>query len=587
VPGAAIGDGRHRPDSRSEDADLIDRRDPRRKSGESDTPTGSGPRQLPSEAMARGHGLTGGAASHRRAANRAGTTGPIDGRPDSVSRSVVATAAAGPMEQTKRDLQMAGMAMLMSLATSVTVGGPFPVSPGPAQVDPRPRSQTVAAGSSTPPDVVPSGKLGALTARLRTDHLVRNSLYLILSTAVQAGLGFAFWIIAARLFSTADVGRASSLISAAILVAFLALLGLNSTFVRFLPIEPNRDALITAGILLVGVCGAAIGLAYVLLTPLIAPKLAFVAHNPVLAVGFVLLAAAAAVNLLTDSIFIAVRKAGYNAAIDGGIGGLAKLVSCVALVGTGAYGLFCASVGGFAVAALASLVLMTKVLRWRPTLRSSRQALWPLLRFSGANYAGNMLNMLPTLVVPLIVLDREGAPAAAYYFVAFQTVTLLYSGAAAVEQAFLAEGAHDGVVGRELRRRSLRLVMALCVPAWLVLTVAAHWIMLAFGVRYSLHATDGLIVLAAAAVPLALMNWSLTLLRLSGHLRAIVVSNAVYVAAISGVAWILAPRGLTAVCAAWPIGALLATITAGVAALTTVSRAANARHRRAPQPRGA
>lgn len=543
MPGAAIGDGRHRPDLRGEDADLIDRRDPRTR-----------------------------------------TSSPVDARPSSVSRNAVIAAPAGPMEQTKRDLQMAGMAMLMSLATSVTVGGPFPSGPDAVQLYQRPRSPAGAPGSGAPPEVAPSGMLGALTARLRTDHLVRNSLYLILSTAVQAGLGFAFWIIAARLFSPVDVGRASSLISATVLVAFLALLGLNSTFVRFLPIEPNGDALITAGILLVGICGAAIGLAYVLLTPLIAPKLAFVAHNPVLAVGFVLLAAAAAINLLTDSIFIAARKAGYNAVIDGGIGGLAKLVSCVALVGTGAYGLFCASAGGFAAAALASLVLMTKVIRWRPTLRSSRQALWPLLRFSGANYAGNMLNMLPTLIVPLIVLDRKGASSAAYYFVAFQTVTLLYSGAAAVEQAFLAEGAHDGVVGRELRRRSLRLVMALCVPAWLVLTVAAHWVMLAFGVKYSLYATDGLMVLAAAAVPLALMNWSLTLLRLTGHLRAIVVSNAVYVVAISGAAWILVPRGLTAVCAAWPIGALLATITAGVAALTAVPRA---RHRRAPQARRA
>jgi O-antigen/teichoic acid export membrane protein len=420
--------------------------------------------------------------------------------------------------------------------------------------------------------------------RLRTDHLVRNSLYLILSTAVQAALGFAFWILAARLFSPADVGRAGSLISATALIGFLALLGLNSTFVRFLPIEPNRDALMTAGIVLVGTCGAVGGFVYVLLTPLIAPRLAFVAHSPVLAVGFVLLAAAAAVNLLTDSIFIAARKAGYTVVIDGGIRGLSKLVSCVVLVGTGAYGLFCASGAGFAAAALASLVLMTKVVRWRPSLRSARQALWPLLRFSGANYAGNMLNMLPTLIVPLIVLDREGASTAAYYIMAFQTVTLLYSGAAAVEQAFLAEGAHDGVVGRELRRRSLRLVMILCVPAWLVLTVAAHWIMLAFGVKYSLNATDGLIVLAAAAVPLGLMNWSLTLLRLAGQLRAVVVSNAVYVAAISGAAWILAPRGLTAICAAWPIGALLATITAGVAAKATLPQA---RHRRAPQARRA
>src|ERR1017187_1104968 len=42
-----------------------------------------------------------------------------------------------------------------------------------------------------------------------TDHLVRNSLYLILSSGLQAALGFAFWIITARLFSTAALKPAS------------------------------------------------------------------------------------------------------------------------------------------------------------------------------------------------------------------------------------------------------------------------------------------------------------------------------------------------------------------------------------------
>jgi O-antigen/teichoic acid export membrane protein len=130
--------------------------------------------------------------------------------------------------------------------------------------------------------------------------MVRNSLYLMLSSALQASLGFAFWIIVARLFSPADVGRASSLISATTVIAYLALLGLNSTLVRFLPTAQNRDALITAGLLLVAGCGAGIGLLYVLATPLIAPRLAFVAHHAGLAAGFVLLAAAASVNLLTD-----------------------------------------------------------------------------------------------------------------------------------------------------------------------------------------------------------------------------------------------------------------------------------------------
>ena len=418
--------------------------------------------------------------------------------------------------------------------------------------------------------------------RIWTDHMVRNSLYLILSSGLQAALGFAFWIITTRLFSPADVGRASSLISATTVIAYLALLGLNSTLVRHLPTAPDRDALITAGLLLVAGCSAGIGLLYVLLIPVLAPRLAFVRHQPALAAGFVLLTAAVAVNLITDSVFIAARKAGYSALTDGGVGGVSKVVWVVILMGTGAYGLFCASLGGIAAAALASLVLMSTVLHWRPSLRKPLRTLRPLLRFSGANYAGNVLNMLPILVVPLIVLDRLGAPAAAYYFVAFQVATLLYATAYAVEQTFLAEGARADADWPELRRRSRRLLMALCLPACAALVVTAHWVLLAFGTKYSQHGTPSLILLAITAIPLAANNWLWTVLRLSGRLRALVLSSGVYAIAICGLAWFLAPHGLGALTAAWPIGGLLG---AAAAALAAAARNAPPRHRRTVRTR--
>ena len=90
-------------------------------------------------------------------------------------------------------------------------------------------------------------------------------------------------------------------------------------------------------------CAAAgLGLLYVAVIPVLAPPLAFVSASPAFAAGFMLLTSVGAVNLLTDSVFIAARKSGYNALVDGGIGGLSKLVFAVVLAGTGSYGLFSA-----------------------------------------------------------------------------------------------------------------------------------------------------------------------------------------------------------------------------------------------------
>jgi O-antigen/teichoic acid export membrane protein len=484
------------------------------------------------------------------------------------------------------------MAALVSLAVATASTVSLPA----IQVEPRPPVGDVPAqrahGPVTPrtePGVQP-GRWRTLWARLLTDHLVRNSLYLVLSSGVQAALGFVFWIIAARLFSAADVGIASSLITATALIAYLALLGLNSTLVRYLPGARDPDGLITAGLLLVALSGAGIALIYLLLTPAIAPRLAFVEHRPLLAIGFVMLTGAAAVNLLTDSIFIASRRADYAALTDGGIGGITKIVFAVALVGTGAYGLFAASVGGFAAAAVASLVLMITALRWRPTLRKPLRTLRPLLRFSAANYAGNVFSLLPTLVVPLIVLDRIGAPEAAYYFVAFQVATLLYAATYAVGQTFLAEGSHADEDWEELLRRSRRVLTALCLPGCLVLIAAAHWVLLAFGPRYSQNGTLCLILLVVAAIPIAMNTWLQTVLRLLGQLRPIVVSNGVYGVAICGLAWVLAPYGLNALTAAWVVGALLGTAAAAVPCMTALRHRRAAmlpRHRRTARTRSA
>ena len=201
-----------------------------------------------------------------------------------------------------------------------------------------------------------------------------------------------------------------------------------------------------------------------------------------------------------------------------------------------------------------------------------------MLRFSSANYAGYICALLPTLVVPLIALDRLGASAAAYYFVAFQIATLLYSAVYAVEQAFLAEGSHNDTDWQETRKRSRRFAVALFVPACLVLIVAAHWVMLTFGARYSHYGTSGLMVLALAVIPIAANNWSWTVLRLTGRLRALVLSAGVYALAICGLAWFLAPHGLTALAVSWPIGCSLSAIVASVAVAVTPRRAP--RHRR-------
>ena len=244
---------------------------------------------------------------------------------------------------------------------------------------------------------------------LRGNHMARNSMWLLLNTGLQAGLGFVFWILVAHVFVPTAVGRATSLLSATTLIAYVALLGIGTTLVRYLPSSDHRDTLITAGLLVVASFSAVLALGYAVAAPAFSSSIAFLAHRPLFVVGFVFLAVATTINLVTDAVFIAYRRAGVNALVDGGIGGVTRLLLIPLVAGSGAYGLYSASVGGFATAAIASLTLIWTRLRVRPRLEGSLAVMRPLLRFSGANYLGGVFTLAPAFIVPLIVLARLGA----------------------------------------------------------------------------------------------------------------------------------------------------------------------------------
>lgn len=445
--------------------------------------------------------------------------------------------------------QMAGIAALLALANDV------------ASVTRTGELRKISAEGE--PE---QGRFRVLWERLRQDQMMLNSLYLVLNTGLLAGFGFAFWIITAHLFSVPDVGKASALVSAAGLIGNCALLGLNNGIGRYLPESRNPDRLISSGIALVGMCGMVGAIIYLLLLSFIAPDLGFVEKSPALAFGFALITATESVNTLTDSIFVATRNAKYTAFVDGIIGGAGKVILAFFFAGAGTYGLFVASASGFVLACIASLLLIYTVMHTRLDLRRPLKTLKPLFGFAGANYVGNVFNMIPGLAVPVILLDRLGSSAAAYFFVVFQIVQIVYAAALALEQTFLAEGSRADADMRALKRRSARMLVMFCVPTALGIIAVGRFLLLAFGGAYASNGFVSLVILCLAAGPIAANYWYLTVLRLAGKLHAIVVVNATYAVATCIAVWVGASHGLTGVAAGWLVGALIATCVAVVAA---------------------
>jgi O-antigen/teichoic acid export membrane protein len=416
--------------------------------------------------------------------------------------------------------------------------------------------------------------IGGRLRRAQKDELLVNSLYLMLSSASTAALGFVFWIVVARVYSATDVGLATSLLSATTVISMLSLLGFGSSFVRFLPKSVNRDREISSGLIAAGTTALIGASIYVLLIPQLADKLEFVRSSGWETAGFVAMTAFAAVNLLTDSVFVAYRAARFNFFIDGLFQSGSKLGLLFVFAGSGAFGIF--SAGGVAstLAVLASVWFLMRRFAYRPKPVFDMHAVSQAFHFTAASYVASVFNLLPILVVPVIVLGKLDSADAGYYFIAFQITSLLSGVAFAVTQSLLAEVGHAETSLRTLAMKSARILAITIIPPAIVLGAGGRWLLLVFGSNYSDKAWPALAVLALSAPAVAVYGWTGTLLKATGQLKVMIATNVVYAVVTIGLTAAMAGKGLVWVAVAWLAGNAVAGACGGMALMRHRANAA-------------
>lgn len=427
--------------------------------------------------------------------------------------------------------------------------------------------------SDHPPTPSGTGRTGR-----RLDHLVGNALWIVVTTLTQGALGFIFWILCAHLYSTSQIGIGTTLITATYMISFFALLGFNNSFVRFLPTSKDRSAEINSGVLIVFLMATALASIYVVLLPVVAPRLDFVSSSVFDLVAFALLNAFAAVNLVTDAVFIALRSARFNFVVDGLLVGGTKLIVPALFVGVGAFGIFLSyGVAAFAGVVL-SLILMVKYLSYRPAIQIRPSAVKKVMAFSAANYLANVFDLLPVLVLPLLIVDRIGTANAGYYFIAFQIANLLFAIGYAVSQSLNAEGSYGEQALSTLVRKIALLAAGTVIPAAAVVAIGSRLILGVFGASYSRHAQGALIFFAIAAPLVVALGINTALLRITKQTLGLVLANLTYAVVIIGLAFTWVDRGITWVGLAWLLGTCSACVVSGVFLWIGRSRLRSASH---------
>jgi O-antigen/teichoic acid export membrane protein len=386
------------------------------------------------------------------------------------------------------------------------------------------------------------------------NNLFRNSIYLMLNTGIQAALGFFFWLITTHIFTPDQVGVGTALISAMTLISFISLLGFNTTFVRILPNSKNRNDEINTGSILVIGAAAVIAIGYIWLIPTLAPSLAIVHANFWYAVGFVAMVALASVNSLTDSIFIAYRAAQYVLITDAFFTSGSKLLLPLLFVGLGAYGVFASAGFATSIGMIASILYLVFKFGYKPEWKISKATLKKVFSFSSANYIANLVNIAPTLILPIIVLDHLGAATAANYYLSFAVMNLLYAISTSVSQSLFAEGSYDEGKLRELLKHAAIILGIIMIPATVILGGLGPFILGLFGKSYSVGGAHIIIILALASPLVAAYDIGSAVLKIRHQIYSLITVNVVFAVAVSGLAILWINKGLIWVACAWTAG---------------------------------
>lgn len=396
-------------------------------------------------------------------------------------------------------------------------------------------------------------KLGTLF----NDSITQNSFYPVVGSGLMAGLGFIFWLIVARIHPDADVGIAATLISTLTAIATLALVGFDTTIIRFLAHEPRKHESITTGMLLVGIAATVLSVLFIISVAHIAPVLADTLATPYTRILFVSFAVLATLNLYTDAIFLAYR-ATKRTFIKNILFSVLKIAFPFLLVPYGAFGIFSATACAYTIGFAYGLTVLIRSFGYRPCMKINGLFLARTWKYSIGNYIANTLNFLPLTLLPILIIQTLGSERSAHYHIVMMVAGLLFTVPTHTMNALFAEVAHTEHAIRIHLRRALLVTMALLIPGILILILAGPLLLSLFGKTYTTHGATFLTLMVINALAVFIFSLHGTIFRIEQDTRALIIRNAVYTATLFVSVPLLLTYNLTGVGIAYVASTLFA-----------------------------
>ncbi|MCW3044735.1 MAG: Membrane protein involved in the export of O-antigen and teichoic acid-like protein [Actinobacteria bacterium] len=384
------------------------------------------------------------------------------------------------------------------------------------------------------------------------DPLLRNGYALIINVGATSVLGLLYWVLAARLYSPAEVGVGNAAIS---LMQLLAGIGGQLTFAaalaRFIPRAGGGSRrLAFFSYLLAGSAGVAVSLVYIAVIHI---HVGFFNRIPAVLGHSWLLAAALGASVtvwclfaLQDAVLTGIRQAVWIP-VENGLYGVVKIGMLVALAHvTQHYGIFTSFTLPAFIALFPTNYFIFRRLLPRHMRASATEpvgvSVRSIRRFMGGDYLGTVLFMATGTLLPVLILARLGKAEAGYFASAYLIIYALDLVTVNLGVALMVEGAMDRSLLRHHAATVIRRILAIIGPAVAVLVLFAPRVLGVFGHAYAVHGSGLLRLLAVAVLAKAVTSLYIALSRVERRVGQIAFWQAVLLLSITGLSWWLMGR---------------------------------------------
>lgn len=408
--------------------------------------------------------------------------------------------------------------------------------------------------------------------RVTNDPLYMNSLFNMAGTFVLGGLGFVFWIIIAQLYSTEQVGISTALISIMTLLSSLTILGLGSGLMRHLPKSAHKNELINSSFLIVMLVTIVASIIFLLGLPAFSSQLLFMRSNVLYAVLFIVFTVIGSWNALLENTFMAFRAA-RNILIKDLIIGILKLLLPFVFIVFGAFGIFASASFALTVGVLIGLIVLIFNFQVKPSFSVNLSIIKGVFRYSIANYITNIAMIMPSLVLPVILLNTLSAKYAAYFYIASMIQINLQVIPSAATQALLTEGSYNETELKKNVKKTIRIILVLLIPAIAIIVLGGNVVLQFFGKNYAIEGLQFLRLVSISTLFTAVLFIANAILNVKKRIKTLVLLNILASVLTLGLAYAFMGGGLDGVGWGWMLGQAIAAAVSGLLIITVLLHA--------------